>query len=216
MSRSPTQRAASPSASSRSSAPSMRATCASSVSQASESVSPPWTRARSSAGVHGSGGPGGGTSARHEGAVSVSAAWLAATGIDQIVARGSDTVGQISVPLQTGFGLGVPMLAPVDSGLPGGVAPGVRSCGSQGRLAPATNTARRRLAHARRGGARLDRVRHLLCDRGRELVGRPRSEEHTSELQSHHDLVCRLLLEKKKKKIQPNPTQKPTKNNQKQ
>src|SRR6266540_6176413 len=27
-----------------------------------------------------------------------------------------------------------------------------------------------------------------------------RSEEHTSELQSHHDLVCRLLLEKKKDK----------------
>ena len=26
-----------------------------------------------------------------------------------------------------------------------------------------------------------------------------RSEEHTSELQSHHDFVCRLLLEKKKK-----------------
>src|SRR5438034_5978952 len=29
-----------------------------------------------------------------------------------------------------------------------------------------------------------------------------RSEEHTSELQSHSDLVCRLLLEKKKKKQQ--------------
>src|SRR5438034_4199041 len=28
-----------------------------------------------------------------------------------------------------------------------------------------------------------------------------RSEEHTSELQSHSDLVCRLLLEKKKRKI---------------
>src|SRR5438034_5183326 len=28
---------------------------------------------------------------------------------------------------------------------------------------------------------------------------RYRSEEHTSELQSHSDLVCRLLLEKKKK-----------------
>src|SRR6266540_4743786 len=27
--------------------------------------------------------------------------------------------------------------------------------------------------------------------------GPARSEEHTSELQSHHDLVCRLLLEKK-------------------
>src|SRR5438874_12677038 len=39
------------------------------------------------------------------------------------------------------------------------------------------------------------------------LVGQPahgreshRSEEHTSELQSRRDLVCRLLLEKKKKK----------------
>src|SRR5438132_3328461 len=31
-----------------------------------------------------------------------------------------------------------------------------------------------------------------------------RSEEHTSELQSHSDLVCRLLLEKKKKKNKPN------------
>src|SRR5260221_8603593 len=35
------------------------------------------------------------------------------------------------------------------------------------------------------------------------IVGRgdgvTRSEEHTSELQSHSDLVCRLLLEKKKK-----------------
>src|SRR5437588_5029101 len=29
-------------------------------------------------------------------------------------------------------------------------------------------------------------------------VQHPRSEEHTSELQSHSDLVCRLLLEKKK------------------
>src|SRR5947207_7352212 len=30
------------------------------------------------------------------------------------------------------------------------------------------------------------------------LLLAPRSEEHTSELQSHSDLVCRLLLEKKK------------------
>src|SRR5438067_6425551 len=30
---------------------------------------------------------------------------------------------------------------------------------------------------------------------------RPRSEEHTSELQSRFDLVCRLLLEKKKKPL---------------
>src|SRR5438034_3574329 len=32
-----------------------------------------------------------------------------------------------------------------------------------------------------------------------QLHGGDRSEEHTSELQSHSDLVCRLLLEKKKK-----------------
>src|SRR5438034_7487517 len=30
------------------------------------------------------------------------------------------------------------------------------------------------------------------------MSANPRSEEHTSELQSHSDLVCRLLLEKKK------------------
>src|SRR5437868_8728793 len=38
--------------------------------------------------------------------------------------------------------------------------------------------------------------------RAPELVGfiQVRSEEHTSELQSRFDLVCRLLLEKKKKK----------------
>src|SRR5947207_15797820 len=34
----------------------------------------------------------------------------------------------------------------------------------------------------------------------RALLAEVRSEEHTSELQSHSDLVCRLLLEKKKKK----------------
>src|SRR5204863_10153081 len=48
--------------------------------------------------------------------------------------------------------------------------------------------------------------RHVLRDRaglvpvGRRPRGRTRrSEEHTSELQSRRDLVCRLLLEKKKK-----------------
>src|SRR5207248_9242225 len=44
----------------------------------------------------------------------------------------------------------------------------------------------------RRGTARHD-AEHVA----RSLV---RSEEHTSELQSPYDLVCRLLLEKKKKK----------------
>src|SRR5690349_24751726 len=42
----------------------------------------------------------------------------------------------------------------------------------------------------------------LLRDVGelRDLRVATRSEEHTSELQSRRDLVCRLLLEKKKKK----------------
>src|SRR2546427_3305734 len=39
------------------------------------------------------------------------------------------------------------------------------------------------------------RVRDLLAK-----IGCARSEEHTSELQSQSNLVCRLLLEKKKKK----------------
>src|SRR5438034_4948631 len=37
----------------------------------------------------------------------------------------------------------------------------------------------------------------LLCHQPAD-DGTERSEEHTSELQSHSDLVCRLLLEKKK------------------
>src|SRR5438034_7049897 len=47
------------------------------------------------------------------------------------------------------------------------------------------------------------RIRRLDGDHSGagELLLEHRSEEHTSELQSHSDLVCRLLLEKKKKKI---------------
>src|SRR5437773_7993449 len=37
----------------------------------------------------------------------------------------------------------------------------------------------------------------LTTSSGSNPCSRARSEEHTSELQSHHDLVCRLLLEKK-------------------
>src|SRR5690242_21396139 len=42
-----------------------------------------------------------------------------------------------------------------------------------------------------------------LYSREEDLIAllESRSEEHTSELQSHVKLVCRLLLEKKKKKI---------------
>src|SRR5688572_31706185 len=62
-----------------------------------------------------------------------------------------------------------------------------------------------RLAHAERHV--LAERRHLLRHRNDRHVIAPfgpvaRSEEHTSELQSQSNLVCRLLLEKKKKKIQ--------------
>src|SRR3712207_7682552 len=44
------------------------------------------------------------------------------------------------------------------------------------------------------GAKTLDQLRPLC-----QQVQHPRSEEHTSELQSRQYLVCRLLLEKKKK-----------------
>src|SRR5260370_22318479 len=44
--------------------------------------------------------------------------------------------------------------------------------------------------------------RTLTSNRGGK-PGSIRSEEHTSELQSHLNLVCRLLLEKKKTQQQP-------------
>src|SRR5260370_31418428 len=44
---------------------------------------------------------------------------------------------------------------------------------------------------------------HTLCGMSKDVNGRCRSEEHTSELQSHLNLVCRLLLEKKKDLLSP-------------
>src|SRR5258708_39347149 len=40
--------------------------------------------------------------------------------------------------------------------------------------------------------------RRRACPASGRAIARPRSEEHTSELQSPDHLVCRLLLEKKK------------------
>src|SRR5216683_4574476 len=63
-------------------------------------------------------------------------------------------------------------------------------------------------------GVRLVRPRQLA--RRAELGARgdpARSEEHTSELQSRSDLVCRLLLEKKKKKVYEVPLSKKNKIN---
>src|SRR5260221_3350257 len=62
----------------------------------------------------------------------------------------------------------------------------------------------RGLGCRRSGGAGgVDQADGVLPQQG-QVASRfvERSEEHTSELQSHSDLVCRLLLEKKKKRLQ--------------
>src|SRR5437868_15360401 len=48
--------------------------------------------------------------------------------------------------------------------------------------------------------ARSEPYPFAMCRDSSDWMERNRSEEHTSELQSRFDLVCRLLLEKKKKK----------------
>src|SRR5467141_673543 len=80
------------------------------------------------------------------------------------------------------------------------------------RRGPASGRARSRQGQVRAGreggplglrhrtdGAGL-RQRHRAGRAGGARAPCGRSEEHTSELQSHLNLVCRLLLEKKKKK----------------
>src|SRR5260221_5855412 len=52
------------------------------------------------------------------------------------------------------------------------------------------------------GGRDRDLSLHALFVCRLDAIPKLRSEEHTSELQSHSDLVCRLLLEKKKKRSQ--------------
>src|SRR5207248_11544915 len=81
-----------------------------------------------------------------------------------------------------------------------------RSSSVAAATAPAaTSAASRRLAEGRCCGGAVSREHGELPAHVRGLaVGAAhlfpvRSEEHTSELQSPYDLVCRLLLEKKKK-----------------
>src|SRR5690348_17881547 len=85
-----------------------------------------------------------------------------------------------------------------------------RSCVESGRLADAEPWLRRGGARAKARGWRLATSRAQLeraaaawsaGDIGEtQRLVHERSEEHTSELQSPVHLVCRLLLEKKKKK----------------
>src|SRR2546430_7167502 len=65
-------------------------------------------------------------------------------------------------------------------------------------LFPYTTLFRSETKQDREGGQYGQRNGHY----GRTFVRLVRSEEHTSELQSQSNLVCRLLLEKKKNKVQ--------------
>src|SRR5689334_24067872 len=77
----------------------------------------------------------------------------------------------------------------------------------RGGGAPASRRNARRAARgsrplpAARGAPASRRLRRAALPRDARARSRPRrrSEEHTSELQSQFHLVCRLLLEKKKK-----------------
>src|SRR5260370_32035581 len=59
----------------------------------------------------------------------------------------------------------------------------------------------RRTRADRAAQAFLEYLGHVDHRRARGHLRRLRSEEHTSELQSHLNLVCRLLLEKKKETL---------------
>src|SRR5690554_7525924 len=72
------------------------------------------------------------------------------------------------------------------------------------RLAETAATARDTARTENRGEGTIDTLRSLVIvvfkpDTLRHRGPRVRSEEHTSELQSRPHLVCRLLLEKKKR-----------------
>src|SRR3989454_7821347 len=92
---------------------------------------------------------------------------------------------------------------------PGNGNGGVRSSAPRARRIPPRSEEARGRARRRRGPrlhreavqARADHSRVEPTGDGRGPEARGQSEEHTSELQSPCNLVCRLLLEKKKKNI---------------
>src|SRR5690349_22412185 len=73
-----------------------------------------------------------------------------------------------------------------------------------GEYAPDVQNRERSISERRRidlAAGKPPCVRPYRGDRETDGIFKIRSEEHTSELQSRRDLVCRLLLEKKKKKM---------------
>src|SRR5207237_6607901 len=81
-----------------------------------------------------------------------------------------------------------------------------RRVGGLGRGTGAAGTGAKPVEHGNRSSkptvgskcSAADRVAVAADSRGQRPASGARTEEHTSELQSHLNLVCRLLLEKKK------------------
>src|SRR5699024_11926581 len=77
-------------------------------------------------------------------------------------------------------------------------------CSSDFFILNFSNTCCKRVAFASTNGCQIvitvvvERRMTIIADNTIKPIQCPRSEEHTSELQSRFDLVCRLLLEKKK------------------
>src|SRR5207248_10897546 len=85
-----------------------------------------------------------------------------------------------------------------------GISPEVRTVAKERRLTevdatcPLVTKVHMEVVRYARDGFTIIFVGHRKHDEAVGTVGEaPRSEEHTSELQSPYDLVCRLLLEKK-------------------
>src|SRR5260370_12676262 len=101
----------------------------------------------------------------------------------------------------------VPATSPLARSRPSGlqasevIGPG---CGTSARGVPSFASHSRRvascppLASTSPSGAKARQSMPLVCQPDQRAIPLSRSEEHTSELQSHLNLVCRLLLEKKK------------------
>src|SRR6266571_7566345 len=119
--------------------------------------------------------------------------------VRKALGRGADGTGVADEELLAGVG------PPADLGGTGGQdarqAALEQAVGQRGDVKAGANASEERRNQLRApvafrvepGGARGGR-------RGERIGDAVRSEEHTSELQSHVNLVCRLLLEKKKKK----------------
>src|SRR5437868_9581950 len=82
-----------------------------------------------------------------------------------------------SLPMTMGFGVGLAFDSDSNTALFLGAALAATSVGITARV--------------------FSDLRALTSIEARTVLGAARSEEHTSELQSRFDLVCRLLLEKK-------------------